>query len=104
MSLVPIPGPWSEPAPRRLPSTFSLPSRQLRTAVRAAEEQALEVAARNDLLTELSRAAVRNVHRYAREVQGLASDSMYVATAADAYFVELLEGQGEQLHRYRRGR
>src|SRR4051794_19218890 len=103
MSLVPGSASWPEPFPRRVSSTFGGSSRQLRSALQTTEEQAVEVAHRNGLLTELASQAVRNIHRYAREVQSLASDSMYVATAADTYFLDLLEGQDEQLRRYRRG-
>jgi hypothetical protein len=103
MSLVPLAGNWPDRPPRRLPTTFLPASRQLRGALNTAEDQAVEVAVRNDLLGDLTTQAVRNVHRYARAVQGMATDSMYVATAADTYFVELLEGQADALRRYRRG-
>lgn len=85
-------------------STFAVPSSKVRAVERRAEEQAREVATRNRCLTALSADAVRNVKRFADEVKQHAGDSMYVAVAADTYFVELLEGQRANLQRYREAR
>ena len=93
--------PFSNPEPRN--STYLTP-RPVRAALRTAEYHAIEAAARNELLGELTVQAVRNVDRYHRAVQSVASDSAYVAVAADAYFMELLEGQADELRRFRRGR
>lgn len=97
MPLIPI-------GPRDEVSTFATPSYKARAVERRADEQAREVAARNRYLTALSADAVRNVKRFADEVKRQAGDSMYVAVAADTYFVELLEGQRANLQRYREAR
>lgn len=97
-SLLPLPN----PSPSRRPTTYLAP-RSLRAALATTESQAMESAVRNELLTGLAIHAVRNVNRYRQAVQAAVSDSAYVAVAADTYFVELLEGQADELRRFRRG-